>query len=60
MTLTAPPQRLQTSMSMLETRLSRCVQVIAACRSAAERTSVLAIGFTPLPRLAGVTVPRKR
>jgi len=60
MTLTEPPQRLQTSMSILKTRLSRCAQVIAACRSAAERTSALERGLTPFPRLAGVTSPRHR
>ena len=60
MTLTDPPQRLQTSMSILNTRLSRWAQDIAMCRSAGERTSVLAIRFTPLPRLAGVTIPRQR
>jgi len=55
-------------MSMLKTRLSRCAQVmpdkagqaLAACRSAAERTSALEIGLTPFPRLAGVTSPRHR
>ena len=60
MTLTDPPQRLQTSMSILNTRLSRWAQDIATCRSAGERTSVLAIRFAPLPRLAGVTRPRRR
>ena len=55
MTLTDPPQRLQTSMSILKTRLSRWAQDIATCRSAGERASVWAIRFTPLPRLAGVT-----
>ena len=59
-TLADPPQRLQTSMSILNTRLSRWAQDIATCRSAGERTSVLAIRFTPLPRLAGVTSPRHR
>ena len=37
MTLTDPPQRLQTSMSILNTRLSRWAQDIATCRSAGER-----------------------
>jgi hypothetical protein len=60
MTLTDSPQRSQTSMSILHTRLSRWAQDIATCRSAGERTSVLAIGFTPVPRLAGVTSPRQR
>ena len=53
MTLTDPPQRPQTSISILNTRLSRWAQDIATRRSAGERTSVLAIRFTPLPRLAG-------
>jgi len=34
MILTAPPQARQVSMSMLNTRFSRCAQVIAARRSA--------------------------
>ena len=33
---------------------------MAAWRSAGGRISVLAIRFTPLPRLAGVTSPRQR
>jgi hypothetical protein len=48
------------TMSILKTRFRRCAQDIATCRSAGERTSVLAIRFTPLPRLAGVTSPRHR
>jgi hypothetical protein len=48
------------ALSILHTRLSRWAQDIATCRSAGERTSVLAIGFTPVPRLAGVTSPRQR
>jgi hypothetical protein len=46
-----PPQRSQLSMSMRNTRLSRCAQVIARCRSAGLRS------LTPvlLPRPAGVT-----
>lgn len=68
MTLTDPPQRLQTSMSILKTRLSRWAQdipdkagqALAMCRSAGERASVWAIRFTPLPRLAGVTTPLQR
>jgi len=44
----------------IDTRLSRWAQDIATCRSAGERTSVLAIRFTPLLRLAGVTIPRQR
>jgi transposase-like protein len=38
----------------------RLLRSHAAWRSAGERTSVLAIGFTPLSRLAGVTIPRQR
>jgi hypothetical protein len=52
--------RTETSTSILKTRLSRWAQDIATCRSAGERTSVLAIRFAPLPRLAGVTNPRQR
>ena len=52
----------------INTRLSRRAQdipdkaglALAMCRSAGERTSVLATRFTPLPRLAGVTIPRQR
>ena len=60
MTLAEPPQRPQTAISILNTRLSPWAQDIATCRSAGDRTSVLAIRFTPLPRLAGVTSPRQR
>ena len=48
------------TLSILNTRSSRWAQDIATCRSAGGRTSVLAIRFTPLPRLAGVTIPRQR
>ena len=52
MTLTDPPQRPQTSMSMEKNACQWCVtrrraQVMAAWRSAGERVSVLAIRFTP-------------
>ena len=60
MTLADPPQRLQTSMSILNTRFRRWAQVMAAWRSAGVWTSALAIDLTPFPRLAGVTSPRQR
>ena len=60
MTLTDPPQRLQTSMSILNTRLSRWAQVIAAWRSAGVLTSAFAPVLSALPRLAGVTSLRQR
>ena len=68
MTLTGPPQRPQTSMSILNTRSRRWAQVIpdkagqalAAWRSAGARTSALEVHLMPLPRLAGVTSPRQR
>ena len=60
MTLTVPPQRLQTSISMLKTRLSLWAQVIAARRSAGDLPSALERGGSVLPRLAGVTKPRHR
>ncbi len=50
----APPQALQVSMSMLKTRLSRCVQVIVARRSAGTGVSPFTMAFLPLPRFAGV------
>jgi hypothetical protein len=40
-------------MSILNTRLSRWAQVIAAWRSAGVRTSVLEFDLTRFPRLAG-------
>jgi len=65
MTLTEPPQRPQTSMSILNTRFRRWAQVmpdkagqaLAAWRSAGVRTSALEIDLMPFPRLAGVTSP---
>jgi len=65
---TDPPQRLQTSMSILNTRLSRWAQVIpdkagqalAAWHSAGVLTSAFAHFLSTLPRLAGVTSPRQR
>jgi len=40
MTLADPPQRPQTSISILNTRLSRWAQDIATCRSAGERLTL--------------------
>jgi len=68
MTLTDPPQRSQTSISMLKTRFRRCAQAIpekegqalAALRSAGARTSALEMDLTTFPSLAGVTSPRHR
>lgn len=60
MTLTEPPQRPQTSMSILNTRFRRWAQVMAAWRSAGVRTSALELDLMPFPRLAGVTSPRQR
>ena len=60
MTLAAPPQRLQISMSILKTRFKRCAQVIAAWRSAGVLTAAFAPVLGALPRLAGVTSPRQR
>ncbi len=64
----APPQAGQVSMSIPNTRLRRCAQVmpdkaglsIAACRSAGVDSSGFAgvAGRPPLPRLAGVTRAR--
>ena len=60
MILTGPPQLLQVSMSMLNTRFRRCVQVIAARRSTSVGPSFASTvrGLLPLPRLAGVTRAR--
>jgi hypothetical protein len=43
MTLADPPQRLQTSMSILNTRFRRWAQVMAAWRPAGVWTSALAL-----------------
>ncbi len=59
MTLTAPPQCPQVSMSILKTRFSRCAQVIAAWRSAGVLISAFVPVFSSLPRLAGVIHPRQ-
>ena len=62
MTLTCPPQAWQIAMSMLNTRLRRCAQVIEARRSAGVGVSsdTLSVWLTvlPLPRFAGVTRAR--
>ena len=60
MILTWPPQLLQISMSMLNTRFRRCAQVMAARRSAGVVTSGASSvrALLPLPRLAGVTCAR--
>jgi len=60
MILTWPPQVLQVSMSMLNTRFSRCAQVIAARRSAGVGPSFVStvLSLLPLPRLAGVSRAR--
>jgi len=60
MILTWPPQVLQVSMSILNTRLRRCAQVMAARRSAGLVSSGAceALALLPLPRLAGVTRAR--
>jgi len=68
MTLADPPQRLQTSMSILNTRFRRWAQVIpdkagqalAAWHSAGVLTSAFAHVLSALPRFAGVTIPRQR
>ncbi len=60
MILTWPPQFLQVSMSILNTRFRRCAQVIAARRSAGVASSdpCDALALLPLSRLAGVTRAR--
>ena len=63
MTFMAPPQVLQVSMSMLNTRLRRCAQDMAARRSVAIDESFGWSPFLsplplPLPRFAGVTSAR--
>ena len=57
-TFTAPPHSLQVSMSMLNTRLRRCAQVIDARRSAGDGRSTTTLALLPLPRFAGVTNAR--
>jgi len=55
-----PPHTEQVSMSILNTRLRRCAQRIAARRSAAVRSSVSAAAraLAPLPRWALVSCAR--
>jgi hypothetical protein len=55
MILTAPPQLLQVSMSMLNTRFKRCAQVMAPRRSAGVVSSGASAvrALLPLARLAG-------
>ena len=55
-----PAATAQTSMSILNTRLSRWAQVIAAWHSAGVLTTAFAPVLSALPRLAGVTSPRQR
>src|SRR5690606_36605002 len=60
MTLMAPPQPLQVSMSILKTRLSRCAHVIDARRCAGVAGSSATLTLLPLPRFDGVTNARCR
>ena len=58
-TLAVPPQSRQVSTSMLNTRLSRCAQIIDMLRCAGVFSSCSSATFCrPLPRLAGVTQAR--
>ena len=56
-TLTAPPQCSQVSISMLNTRFNRCAHVIETWRAGA---ASLAVSGLRRPRLAGVTGSRHR
>ena len=56
-TLTAPPQCSQVSISILNTRFNRCAQVIDTWRAGA---GSLAVSALRRPRLAGVTCSRNR
>ena len=58
MTFMTPPQAWQVSISMLNTRLSRCAQVMAAWRSAGVRSCASSEVLQPLPRRAGVISAR--
>ena len=61
MTFMLPPQLLQVSISMLNTRLRRCAQDMVARGSAAIDESFGWLPFLsplPLPRFAGVTIAR--
>jgi hypothetical protein len=58
---TALPQRLQIVISILNTRLSRCAQVISLCSSASGSALFVLCKpclLLPLPRCAGVTLTR--
>ena len=55
MILTAPPQRWQVSMSIRNTRLRRCAQLMAARRGAGVLTTSLRVHR---PRRPGVTCAR--
>lgn len=57
-TFTGPPQALQVSISMRNTRFRRCAQVMQACRSASVGGSSGPLALLTLPRLAGVTNTR--
>ena len=56
-TLTFPPQRPQRSISIANTRFSRCIQVIAAWLPAGPSPAAL-LYRAPLPRTAGVIAAR--
>ena len=58
MTCTEPPQAGHVSMSMPNTRFSRCAQVIEARRSAGVDSSVSDSSSLTLPRRPGITRPR--
>ena len=57
---TTPPQAGQVSMSMPNTRFSRCAQVIAdrRCAGMLSCCSAEVFGLAPFPRFAGVTDAR--
>ena len=59
MTFILPPQTLQVSMSISNTRFKRCAQLIAAWRATGVASSGLgALALFPRPRRAGVTSAR--
>ena len=57
-TLSCPPQRRQTSMSMANTRFRRCAQVIARCRSLADGAPHSLVWLAPAARVPGTTRAR--
>jgi hypothetical protein len=57
-TLTVPPHSSQVVISILNTRLRRCAQVIAACCSTGDRSSPFIWRLALLPRFDGVTRAR--